>query len=66
MRQRLASGLFVCLLSAAGCGGPVGGGSVGSAIATGVAKFQGPAIWGNLLLLALSVGIFVSTLGLRK
>jgi hypothetical protein len=38
----------------------------GSGLATGFAGFQGPAIWGNLLLLALSVGIFVSTLGLRK
>jgi hypothetical protein len=35
----------------------------GSGLATG---FAGSAIWGNLLLLALSVGIFVSTLGLRK
>jgi hypothetical protein len=63
MRQRFLGSLLVCLLSALGCGGSVGG---GSGVSAGFAGFQGPAIWGNLLLLALSVGIFVSTLGLRK
>lgn len=27
---------------------------------------QGPALWGNLALVALTVGIFLSTLTLRK
>jgi hypothetical protein len=63
MRQRTVGSLLVCLLSVSGCGGSVGG---GSGVAAGFAGFQGPAIWGNLLLLALTVGIFVSTLGLRK
>jgi len=63
MRQRTFGSWFICLLGAPGCGGAVGG---GSGAATGIGGFHGPAIWGNLLLLALSVGIFVSTLGLRK
>jgi hypothetical protein len=63
MSQRIFGSLLVCFLSAPGCGGSMGG---GSDLATGFAGFQGPVIWGNLLLLALSVGIFVSTLGLRK
>jgi hypothetical protein len=63
MRQSFFGSLLACLLSVTGCGGSVGG---GSGLAAGFAGFQGAAIWGNLLLLALSVGIFVSTLGLRK
>jgi len=32
----------------------------------GATGCQGPALWGNLALVALTVGIFLSTLTLRK
>lgn len=62
--------LIVCSLlwmgvAASGCTSGVGGAG-GSAAGSGLSAFQGPALWGNLVLLALSVGIFMSTLGLRK
>lgn len=37
-----------------------------AALATMLPGCQGPALWGNLALVALTVGIFLSTLTLRK
>jgi hypothetical protein len=75
MRQRVIRSLIVCSLvwmgaAAFGCTSGVGGagGGAGSLANSppGFSAFQGPALWGNLVLLALSVGIFMSTIGLRK
>ena len=35
-------------------------------LSSGLGGCQGPALWGNLALVALTVGIFLSTLTLRK
>ena len=40
--------------------------SGGLGIAISTSGCQGPALWGNLALVALTVGIFLSTLTLRK
>jgi hypothetical protein len=40
-------------------------GGLGTAVAS-LSGCQGPALWGNLALVALTVGIFLSTLTLRK
>jgi hypothetical protein len=75
MRQRVFGSLIVCSLlptvMSVGCGSGAGGGASLTSVASmanvaNVANVEGPALWGNLVLLALSVGIFVSTIGLRK
>ena len=76
VRSLIGSLVLCTLLAASGCAsdfsGGVGGaggstlGNAGAGLSAFQFQFQAPTIWGNLVLLALSVGIFMSTLGLRK